>query len=313
MTTLIDIVFQSGDFINEQSTNIIEKVWTFIVSFCGIGIPLLLFFLGLSSQRNQENKRKADRQFDNLKYFAILIENITALCSQQSENCKDVANKIVKNPIDFPDLEKIVGTDIKRIVSLINHEDIFHAYIAKFGNTTEKIKDFRIIFSYLDYLDKIYDEHLQGYENYKDKFDNKYNEYIKVTTEIMDYVVLLMNKIKNEDVEYKKNNFWNFLFDLIQEYHTKRKDGGFNKIIDIDFDFKNFIEPIRVGLIQNFKDNINFEYIILRVKQATSIHTQIIALSVKMNKDFITYQDAFSKINTKIGDKTIDIIKVNAT
>jgi hypothetical protein len=129
----------------------------------------------------------------------------------------------------------------------------------------------------------------------------------------MDYVVLLINKIKNEDVGYEKNNFWNFIHGLIQEYHKKRKDGGFNKLIDIDFDFKNFIEPIRVGLIQNFTDNINFEYIILRVKQVNSIYTHLIALSVKMNKVFIIYQNNFSQINTIIVDKTIDIIKVNAT
>lgn len=45
MLDLLDIVFQNGEFFNETSTSLVENIWSFFVSLCGIGIPLLLFYL----------------------------------------------------------------------------------------------------------------------------------------------------------------------------------------------------------------------------------------------------------------------------
>lgn len=311
MTILFDIVFQNGEFINEMSTSLIEKSWTFFVSLCGIGIPLLLFYLGLKEEREKENKRRIDRQYDNLKYFAILIENIKALCVKQAENCIEVSNKIVANPIIFPVLEKIVGTDIKRIVNLVNHEDIFHAYIAKFGGETEKIQDFRVIFSYLDYLDKTYEQHIEDFENYKRKFSNKYQTYKNISDDLLDHVAILINVIKKEDPKYNKNEFWNYINELILEYYRKLKEENLEK--SIAYDYENFINPIKEKLILSFRDNKNSEYIVSQAKKATYIHTEIVDLSKEMKTDFSTFNDNFNSINDKLVEKTDELVKINAT
>ena len=249
MPFLYDIVFQDGEFFYDTSSSVIEKFWTFFVSFCGIGIPLILFYLGLRLDKKRENKRKIDRQEDNLKYFAILIENILTLSSIQATNCVTVATKISINPIEFPLLEKIVGTDIKRIVNLSNHEDIFHAYISKYGNTTENIKEFRVIFSYLDYLDKIYDQHIQVFETYKEKLGIKYQNYCNITDDLMEHVAILIKDIKNENNGYENNDFWNLINNLIMEYYAKIKKEKLEK--NIMYNYDNFTSPIRIALINN--------------------------------------------------------------
>lgn len=311
MTTLIDIVFQNGDFYNEASTSLLEKLLTFIISLCGLGIPLLLFYLGLKTDRKKENERKAVRQYDNLKYFAILIDNIKALAPKQAENCFEVAEKIVQDPTKFPVLERIVGTDIKRIVNLLNHEDIFHAYLAKYGNSADNIQNYRVIFSYLDYLDKVYDQHLEDYDNYKDKFISKYNDYKKISDDLMDHVAILINRIKHEDEHFNENSFWNYINQLLLEYYRKINDEGAEK--NIEYDFKSFINPIKVELVRNYSGNINSDYIVIQAKKATYIHSDIITLSVEMHKDFNEFQNNFNTINSKIVEKTIELSNINAT
>lgn len=310
MIFLFDIVFQNGDFYGETSTSLGEKLWSFFVSLSGIGIPLLLFYLGLKAESRKENKRKITRQSDNLKYFAILIENIKVLCVKQSENCKSISEKILHNPFDFPVIEKTVGSDIKRIVNLVNHEDIFHAYIANFGNTTESITDFRIIFSYLDYLDKLYDQHLEDYENYKKKFSNKYIISKNISDDLLDYVAILINKIRIGDSEFKTNSFWNYINEKLDEYYRQIKELKIEK--DIESAYNNFIRPIKEDLICSYSDNIYTEEIISRAQKATYIHTEIIDLSVEMKTDFEAFNTEFKLINDKLIEKTSELIKINA-
>lgn len=311
MTLLFDIVFQNGEFFYEASSSILEKIWTFLASFIGLGIPLLLFYLGLKEDKKREIKRKNDRQNDNLKYFAILVENVIIVCNKQAGNCMRIAEESASHPTEFPIIEKVVGTDIKRIVNLVNHENIFHAYVSKFGNKTEKIKEFRTIFSYLDYLDKTYDQHIFDYENFKQKFDSIFFEYKILSEELMDYVTSLIRSIKKENPDNEKDDFLNFIDELILYYYKELKNKGIEK--DMNYDFENFIDPIKKELIRKYRDVKYTDYITIQAKKATYKYNDLINLSKSINIAFEEFKLVFFKIEIKLKGQTEELMKINAT
>lgn len=311
MLPLLDIVFQEGDFFYESSTSIIEKLWSFFVSFCSIGIPLLLFYLGMKKERDNENTKKEKRQFDNLKYFGVLVDNIQVISEKQSNNSKEVAEKIGTNPIEFPELEKVVGSDIKRIVNLVNHEDIFHAYLSRFGNTTEIIKDYRITFSYLDYLDKIYDQHIIDFEKYKIDFNGNYHNFKNISKELMDYIAFQIKEIKSKDEAYEDDAYWIFINNIIVEYYRKIEDDDIEN--DITYNFNSFINPLKTEMLNKYQERIDSDFIISKAEQATHTYTEIKSLSEEMSSDFSEFAKNFITIKNKIKEKTAELAKINAT
>ncbi len=299
-----DFIFQNGDFYYEQ---IHSSIWDFLTTLGGIGIPVCLFYLGLRAQKKKENTQKEEKQYDRLRYFATLVENIITICDKQKENCKTFSSMFESNPIVFPELEIIIGTDIKRVVVSLNQEETYHAYLKRFGNDTKRINTFRQIYSYLDYVDKIYDEHLSMLDKYKIDFKNLNSKYKEKSENLMDYIALLINRIKFNDPNYQENKFWNFINNLILNYYDKITEKN------IQYDFDSFINPLKHGIVNDFRDITESEEIMFNAKNTTYLYTDIVRLSNEISTNFIRYSDFFDDAYKKLKEFSDDLVKINAT
>lgn len=278
MTLLLDIIFQSGDFYNQDNSWFFDLLNTTIGTVIGSAVTVFTLYLTIRYDKNKEAKKQTQFQKEKIKYLRSLVDNIMEQLKTQIGYYKDYAEVIEKNPINLPLLKLVPLNDLERVVHRINQEDYYHAYLCEFGDKQDIINEFRSIVSYFDYfegklmMDK---SSLQKSREFDHERKMKLKSIIeKVSGDIVAVII-------NSEVKQREYQFWNFLYESKKEFDSKKTAES-----DLNFWHENLIEVIKHRLPEFAESIFPAQELIFQTRDATILYNDIQTLNRLVAKDF---------------------------
>ncbi|MCF2501035.1 hypothetical protein [Dyadobacter chenhuakuii] len=136
---MFDIYIQSGEFIGEKSNIWVSLFKDFLIPALSVGIPLYIFYTGISSQRNEDEAKGRKKDAESLKYMALkvskIIKYINLLQLRIDESLSQAEFQIRNAPIvDLP-----ASNEITRLLEKLDHESILRAYKSIMSSDHKKI------------------------------------------------------------------------------------------------------------------------------------------------------------------------------
>jgi hypothetical protein len=152
----MDVIFQSGEFINDSSS-FIQFLIELTGAFIGAGAALFLFYKKTKYDENKEKKQKETEARDNVFFFKNLLKYSIEEQKRQNKEIKNYIEDVKKSPSD--QLEPIKAfplSNLDRLAKELNDSTFFHSYMRIVNEDEEnsKIESYRKISAGIDYLNK---------------------------------------------------------------------------------------------------------------------------------------------------------------
>lgn len=284
MTTLLQIIFQSGDFYNEGNSFWSDFLLNAFAALIGTATALLVFYLSIRSEKkkNIDNETKTINQ--RLHYFYSLAKSITDNAIKQGEYIMEFYKEQEQDDLNIPLIKLLTIEGLKRFSEIQNHEDYYHAYLKRFGYNNETVKEYQRIYNSVDFL-KNSIEQQKNMLDISIKFDyERKMKYKSIVEKAMDDVSVLS---KDKTIDPKLAQFFNK--SLLDFYSEERNHSNLSTFED------HFVKPTKVGLVKDFNDNETAFQISLDLKNATYIYSNIKLNNQKISADFKIIHEEFAK------------------
>jgi hypothetical protein len=276
---ILDIVFQSGDFINPNSSWPIDLLINIVGAAVGAGATMLALILTFKNDRAKDEKRRLQLQHEKIKYLRSLVVNSIKEIQQQIAGLKAFAEDIEENPITLPLLPQSAQNDILRLVHRINQEDYFHAYLGQFSDTDEMVEEFRKIYGFLDFFDGIIKLIHEALRKSVDFDHNRKLALRKLIEDTQDEVAgLLVNPRFAE-----QNEMLDLVNSILIDYHDNKTNKS-----DISYGHEQFVVPLKKELVKYRTLIPEVIGILVDLRKATYIFTDIQMQNQFVAKDFET-------------------------
>ena len=285
MNIFLNIVFQSGSFYNESSF-LSDFFINVIGALIGTLTAVAIFYFTIVHDRNKERK-KEKKQIDNkLHYFASIVNSISEVTERQSGHIRIFIEAQRADTLNIPLLTMLPTNDLKRFSEMQNHEDYYHAYLTQFGYTTNVVESYRKYYSIIDYL-KAAMEQVQDVLNKSMQFDYERKlQYRNIVEKAMDTVVDIFNKAQQAN---SVEGFAEFLNNILLRLY----ENDFNHS-DLNEFQERFVDPIKIGIIQNYRSIDIAMQLAAEMKKATYIYSQIKISNEKIAADFEQIHGTYS-------------------
>jgi hypothetical protein len=296
MTLLFDIVFQSGDFYNQDQGWLSDFLNTIIGTVIGSAVTVLTLYLTFRYDKIKDEKKQIQFQKEKIKYLQSLVRSILIDLKSQIGYYKSYGEEIANNPVNLPLLKLVSLIELERVVHKINQEDYYHAYLGEFGDNQEIVDEFRSIISNLNYFDEGIKMDKTSLEESM-KFD--YQRKIKLKSILEKLKDDISSVLINRDIKQHEFQFWEFLNKSMNDFDTKRSEQS-----DVKFWHENFIQIIKPRLPE-FADRISkAQELLFQMKDATYIYTEIQTLNKLVAAEFIKSHTEKLKVYNKLESQT---------
>lgn len=293
----LDIVFQSGDFYNQDTSSWwLDLLNTIIGAFLGSCVTIFALYRTFRQDKQTDEDKKIEFQNEKLRYFQSLIKSISKDLKSQIDYFKTFSDEIKADPIDLPALNFAPLNDLTSVVHKINQEDYYHSYLAEFGREQDKIEEFREIYSFMYFFDgniTLIKERLQKAKAFDYQRQVELKDLIeKAREEATSYLI-------NTQLKAEQPNFVKFLNDKILEFHQNRPEET-----DLTYYIENFVNKIKTEELVEYSRNIPEAYsLILKLKSSSQNYGLIklhnIRLAVTFEKDHELFDTEFKKLQPK--------------
>lgn len=298
---IINIVFQSGDFYNEDTSSFLENL---LGAFIGAGAALLVFYLESRRERNNRRNERIQSDTNTLNYFIALLKSVLKIAEKQSGYYKEHKDNLTNKPFEQHFLNTVIAEDVNRILHNFDHERVFHSYLARFNNDMSRIETFQKIFSRLDLIEAIYKDAIKIHEKLQEELMTSKLKYKDLAEEeTKSYCAELINVIRQSDPNYADNPFWNLLNNAILDYHQNKPERE-----TIEYMQSAFINPIKVAIISNFRHIPEAMIIANNCRKATWLYSEIKLRSETLGNDFDRANTSMSKTIEELRDFAKDLI-----
>ncbi|HTB06479.1 MAG TPA: hypothetical protein VK806_05950 [Bacteroidia bacterium] len=265
-------------------------------AFIGSATSLTVFYLGTWREKRKERRIKAENDLNTLKYFELLLKNAISFAEKQRDAYQEHSKSLKEKPLEYNLLRIIVVDDLFRLLNKFNHERIFHAYVNRFGNDETHIGRFQKIFSKLDFLYRVYEAANKLQEEYIEDLTKKMIDYKDIGEEqTLVYAAIVTGSIKKQNPEFEKDAFYIMLNTLGMTYHKNAPSPKTIKYLQ-----EKFIDPLKVSIMQNFKDNEDAMKLAYNCRKATWLYNDIIKRSESMadnfNEEYLRYKEAIDEL-----------------
>ncbi len=198
---------------NELTSTIVSLIITLVATFFGF---LGAFYLSTRSERIQkknEIKKQRDIYVKRLTYLTILITSSLDSIEKQLVKFELKSKEIKKQPSEVHILKIIASEDLYRLQKM-NSEGIFLVYNEIISGSEEKLKDYKNIYSTIDF---IYLKIKQTIDSNEKQVNFCYRDqmYIKEKVDGLSYELIKMIKTIESDggdfknnIDYKFATFW---------------------------------------------------------------------------------------------------------
>jgi hypothetical protein len=276
---LLDIIFQSGDFFNQDQGWLQNFLITTLGAAIGSGATIWAVYLAFNQDKKKDEWKRIQFQKEKMKYLQSLIRNINRDLRIQIDAFKTQSDTINAAPLNLPRLSQVPFNDIERVVDKLNLEEYYHSYLNEFGDSQEYIDEFRKIVSFLDY----------AYGNLvmiKDSFQKTCTYDYEAKVKLKDMIEKALDDVASMLIfpeVVAQHDFFNFLNESLVTFHAQR-DASDNA--DLKFYHDNFIHVVKTGLIP-FSFTIPVAHkLIVQLKNATHFYEDIQAQNVYIADDF---------------------------
>lgn len=298
MITLLDIVFQSGEFINPDNSWVTDLLVTIVGAAIGAGATIIALYFTFKHDKRKEEERRIQFQIEKVRYFQSLIKNVQKGLVSQIDNLKVFADTVKANPLEIPLLTQNPQNDIQRVVHKLNQEEYFHAYLGQLNDSPESIEEFRKLYAMLDFFDASINNITDSLKN-SVQFDYERKLKVKKLVEdaMDDAASFLVNPSFVQQVDMLK-----FINQIIEDAHKNKTDTS-----DIKYFHDNFVHPLKVGLINYGRTFPEILTLLRQLKNATYIYTEIqmqnnfVADNFQVQHDYLKKQlDEFTKVSKRL-------------
>jgi hypothetical protein len=143
----LDIVFQIGEFPASSNDFFASLFISIVGAFAGFMGAYWIYMSSLKKPRK-----------DTLKYFTALLESVVSLARNQAKNVTDLSAKLSGNPTKTALLSIVASHDIKRLAERVDQQAVYHAYLKEYKRTRDIYRQFKDIYSFVDFIDMSIDE-----------------------------------------------------------------------------------------------------------------------------------------------------------
>ena len=237
----MDIVFQSGEFYNEDNQlwtllNILASIATGLIS---AWIAIYIFRRGVKIEKLRELEKEDERLRDLEEYIKANISLLSRPIDKQVESYLRFTKKLKSKVEQDYDPEEITSLHTKNL-KRIDHTDFYKIFVTrKKGELQKRVELFQYLSADIDFIDTS----LKSFRGTLKYFKGKYELYISLWNRNMTKINELKNFI-NVDVEIAKtvpeqDPFYITMNKIFKEF-PKKKD-----YTEPDVAIIEFIEPLR--------------------------------------------------------------------
>ncbi|MBL7807782.1 MAG: hypothetical protein JNN28_08210 [Saprospiraceae bacterium] len=119
-----------------------------------LGAFVVLYFTIFADNR-KDRKKKEEEQEQNIQYFASLINTTLKKIKVQNEHFQNHFAAFDKDPITFHSVTLAPLLDLERLINMLNQDKYYFAYLGKYGNNKESIKQYINITTCIDFFSLI--------------------------------------------------------------------------------------------------------------------------------------------------------------
>jgi hypothetical protein len=281
---LLDIVFQSGEFISPQSnfwSDIIKAVIPLIISSA---VTLAAVYITFNKNKKREEVKKGQFQTDKNIYFKTLIKNALGYLKPQIILLKTWAQGIINDPTIMPPMKIRISNDLERLVNRINQEEHYYAYLECFKNIDADIvtEEFRKIYACLDYFNASMSLMKSAYEDASNHDHELRMDFSKRAEKLINAIdAIIINQ--NQSVPLKT-----FLSPIVTEFKQ-----GFKDSADLKFVHEKFIKPfLGQGFLKFARVDSALNTLFIEIRSADTLYERISVENKSQAKEFIEMHQA---------------------
>jgi len=299
MDNLLQIIFQSGEFYNENNSFLGDFLINALGALIGTLTALAIFLLTIKHDRKKEKWNEEKTTSQRLHYFSSIMDSITDTVKKQSDCLKEFFEKQRQDILNIPLITLLPDNDLKRFLELQNHEDYFHAYLRKFGYSSEIVEEYRKFYSLVDFL-KAQTDQLQDMLMKSMQFDHERKiRYKNIVENAMDDTARIFSTAKQEN---KISDFEIFLNQSLLNFYANVVDYS-----DLNYFQSNFVDPVKFGILKSFSNIDIAVQLASELKKATFIFSEIKMSNNGIADDFEKIHEKYSNACIKLEELTIKL------
>lgn len=253
---IYSIIFRFGEHYYQEPVNsfLVSLFIALIGSFLGILGALYVYRTSIKKDERNKLKKTQINFINRLKYFNLLIENIINNTNKQVDNYLRLAKTINESPYDYHLINLIAFNDITRIDQM-DSEEIFRAYLYLFGEEDENIKDYKNIYSSIDFLDERLKQQINSQEkhiSFIHKDQTIVKDLINGLSGDIETILFRRRREINDEETYINDSVVKNLNKFLNKYRSLVKEKA--KLFQYETEFS---KPLKESLLNDFK-NYNF-------------------------------------------------------
>ena len=276
-------------FCNQYWNSVIQNaIGCGIGSFAAIFISWIIYKDSLKKGNSEKVKVKNEEESNQLKAFAIMLDDSIKMIIKQSKSIKALIEKLKEGPVEFPLITVYPIGGIKRIIDTITVEKTGLAYVKHFPSENS-LNEFIKILSIMDYL---YSE-FSGLPLFIERATiNHHNRKIEFSNIFEKCNMLVIDFLLDEP---KKNHRRDKVWEIKNHFDNNRGEPS-----NLSSAYLLFILPLNDLMIaflnEGFKDDFNKNLVLLTSK-ARDNYSDINAGYAKVESEIDLIQE---EVNTQI-------------
>ncbi|GAB3282870.1 hypothetical protein GCM10027347_59430 [Larkinella harenae] len=282
----MDIIFQSGEFISDDSMWGDLFVTITGTTLAGI-VTVWVYFNGLDQNKLNEDQKKQRFETDRLVYFTAVLDKIMDIIGKQIEQLDIFTNEIDEKPFELAMLNTFPTHDIERLSSRSDHAEFYHAFSNRDGSGPDSLKSFSIIYSKIDYFDaqiKVMNDHWKlAMKQEYDRRTNYRDSIMAVKNAYDDLIKKLINDDRQKGIARELAQL-SILYTAVYE-----KDPA-----NLTTEHTQLILPL-IGLIKDFRGEPDFYLLYSKAVQAKFNYEALIYNNQKVVSYFKSYRSELAE------------------
>lgn len=276
------IDFNFGEHYHYSSSSfIIDLFTTFVGAFFGFLFALYLNRRAEQKIKKLELEKRRDLFLDKLNYLALFIESLIDTVNKQIKYFDDFSLKVKKSPLEIHMPELLATYDFDRLKNFSSNELLeAFTYFNRFNEN--RIKDYKNIFSHVDYLHRIFLDYEKQNEKHQ-LFVHKDQLFVRECLENTALKIGLKckNIQYNNSENYSQDTEYKYLLFFVQKY---------SELTKMNLDFKlvrdEYFKPLHDSIFNNINDQDFSDSIYFELKKGMSRLINIEANSIRFSDDF---------------------------
>lgn len=213
----MDVVFQSGEFINTENPiwTILGLVSSFLAIVLSSYIAIWIFRKGIEVEKQKGNERLKELE----EYIRISIANLYEPIEKQIQSLKLFVLDLYKAGNFDHTPEGIVSLHTRNI-KWISQEEFHKIFVGQKGGDlsmkSDLLRKLNADFDYIDVVNDTLKEHFQFFMRKYEKYEEDWNVSMKKMSEVKDRMQIELQIIRNQNPQF----VYPFLSNLNQLYNT---------------------------------------------------------------------------------------------